>query len=70
MDSEGRLLRVFVHPADWTDSEGGANMLYDYIPTNRRLRLVWADKGYLECRDWLHATRRRVKMEVSASPKG
>ena len=69
VDSDGRLLKVFVSAADWSDSEGGAYLLDTVLPALPRLSLVWADSAYQSCADWLHwKFDRRITLDLVASP--
>jgi transposase len=46
VDTNGFLLRVLVHPADITDSEGGEWILVDHRNSFPRLKVVRVDEGY------------------------
>lgn len=46
VDTEGRLLGVVVHPANESDSAGGAAVLGETVPAHERLAVVWADQTY------------------------
>ena len=46
VDTAGNLLRVLVHSAGWSDSEGGLWLLAETIRRFPRLLKIWADQGY------------------------
>ncbi len=52
VDTNGLLLRVLVHPADITESEGAEWLLGQHHHRFPRLKTVRADQGY---KDWLVA---------------
>ena len=45
VDTNGLLLRVLVHPADITDSEGGEWMLVNHDHAFSRLKVIRVDEG-------------------------
>lgn len=69
VDTGGRVLKAYVHPADWTDAEGSAPLLAHALPDLPRLKHLWADGAYLETRDWLRWwTDNTVCLEIVANP--
>lgn len=46
VDTLGLLPRVLVHPADWPDAEGGAQLLVGLGAVFPRIRKLWADGAY------------------------
>lgn len=46
VDTQGFLLRVFVHPADLQDRDGGAMLLAAVAGAFPRVRKLWADSAY------------------------
>ena len=54
VDTNGLLLKVLVHPADVSESEGGIALLATPGDAFPRLRHVWADGGYFKrFTDWV-----------------
>ena len=69
VDTLGHVLHAYIHPADWTDSEGGAALLHQALPALPRLRHLWADSAYQECRDWLRwRTAAQINLEIVTNP--
>jgi putative transposase len=55
VDTQGFVLKVLVHPANLTDSEGGKLLLQGLQKEFPRLAHVWADGGYFRTFvDWLY----------------
>ncbi len=70
VDTDGRVLKVFVTAADWTDSEGAAYLLDRYLPDCPRLVHIWADSAYHSCADWLRwKFDQRITLEIVATPQ-
>lgn len=46
VDTEGRLIEVFVHDADIQDPDGGGDVLRGAKAAHPALELVWADSRY------------------------
>jgi putative transposase len=46
VDTMGNLLRAEVHAADWSDTEGGIELLETIAGHFPRLGKLWADQGY------------------------
>ncbi len=70
VDTNGLLLRVLVHPADITDSEGGEWMLVNHRAAFSRLKVVRVDEGY---KGWLvewASQYTRITIEVVSKPEG
>jgi putative transposase len=69
VDTDGRLLKAYVHPADWTDAEGSAPLLAHALPDLPSLKHLWADGAYVETRDWLRwHTHKSVCLQLVANP--
>jgi putative transposase len=70
VDTNGLLLRVLVHPADITESEGAEWLLGQYHHRFPRLKTVRADQGY---KDWLLEWAKRytnLAIEIIEKPAG
>ena len=69
VDTNGLLLRVLVHPADITDSEGGEWMLVNHDHAFSRLKVIRVDEGY---KGWLVEWASRythITIEVVEKPR-
>ena len=54
VDTTGNLLRGWVHAADWSDTEGGIELLGTIKGAFPRLEKLWADQGYKQSFvDWV-----------------
>lgn len=70
VDTNGLLLRVLVHPADITESEGAEWLLGQHHQRFPRLQTVRADQGY---KDWLVEWAKRytnLTIEIIEKPAG
>ena len=70
VDTNGLLLRVLVHPADITESEGAEWLLGQHHHSFPRLETVRADQGY---KGWLLEWAKRhtnLAIEIIEKPAG
>jgi transposase len=70
VDTEGRVLGVLVVPADWSEQEGGRQLLARLLPRLPRLVKLWADHGYRgDLVGWLREMF-GVDLEIPPRPPG
>jgi putative transposase len=72
-DTNGFLLRVLVHAADISDTEGGEWLLDEHHTAFPRLEMIRADGGYKEgLRTWMeeHTAMTLVTIEKPADQQG
>jgi putative transposase len=70
VDTNGLLLRVLVHPADITESEGAEWLLVEHHLAFPRLEVIRADQGY---KDWLADWMTQytaLQLEIIEKPAG
>jgi putative transposase len=68
VDTNGFLLRVLVHPADISESEGAQWLLLDHHRAFPRLERIRVDQGYKEClAEWMKA-HTTIELEVIEKP--
>lgn len=48
VDTLGILIAVLVHPANWSDSQGGKELIKTVSEHLKRMQLIFADQGYQE----------------------
>lgn len=68
VDTNGLLLRVLVHPADISDTEGGVWMLANHRDAFPRLTTIRVDQGYKDSLVQEAATSYRVTIAVITKP--
>jgi putative transposase len=70
VDTNGLLLRVLVHPADITESEGAEWLLVNHHHAFPRLEVIRADQGYKGwLADWMQRYT-KLQLEIIEKPAG
>lgn len=70
VDRNGLLLRVLVHPANISDTEGAEWLLADHHQSFRRMQEIRGDEGYKQGLDTLMEQHTSIKLNVIEKPVG